>query len=100
VFRWRVTEAANADEAIEKAENAEAPFDMVLTDMVMPGMDGRELASLLRKRWPDLPIVLMTGYDSGVAGSALGERDYVLTKPFSSSDLASMLQRARTNSDD
>lgn len=97
---WRVTEAANADEAIEKAKNAAVPFDMVLTDMVMPGMDGRELAGQLRKRWPDLPIVLMTGYDAGVAGSALGDQDYILTKPFSTNDLASMLQRARSNSTD
>ncbi|MFW5653663.1 MAG: response regulator, partial [Planctomycetota bacterium] len=38
------------------------PPDLVLTDMVMPGMGGRELANRVRERYPRMPIVLMSGY--------------------------------------
>ena len=46
-------------------------FDVLLTDLRMPGMDGRELILHLRRRWPGLPVVVMTGYDMGAGEAAL-----------------------------
>ncbi|HEX2251021.1 MAG TPA: response regulator [Gemmatimonadales bacterium] len=56
-------EAAHGAEALEVIETAPAPVDLVVTDVVMPGMDGRELGRRLSQRWPDLPILYISAYD-------------------------------------
>jgi two-component system, cell cycle sensor histidine kinase and response regulator CckA len=56
-------EAGHGAEALELIENAPAPIDLVVTDVVMPGMDGRELGRRLAQRWPDLPILYISAYD-------------------------------------
>jgi signal transduction histidine kinase len=67
-------------------------FDVVISDVVMPGgMDGVELASTLRKRFPALPIVLISGYSTAIARA----RDFpVLNKPCTPEDLVAALERA------
>jgi CheY-like chemotaxis protein len=44
-------------------EKAAEPVDLVVTDVVMPGMDGRELGRRLSQRWPDLPILYISAYE-------------------------------------
>jgi two-component system cell cycle sensor histidine kinase/response regulator CckA len=44
-------------------ETAAEPVDLVVTDVVMPGMDGRELGRRLSQRWPDLPILYISAYE-------------------------------------
>ena len=56
-------EAAHGAEALEVMERAERPVDLVVTDVVMPGMDGRELGRRLNQRWPTLPILYISAYD-------------------------------------
>ena len=56
-------EAAHGAEALEVMENSPEPVDLVVTDVVMPGMDGRELGRRLAQRWPDLPILYISAYD-------------------------------------
>lgn len=56
-------EAGHGAEALEVMETATAPVDLVVTDVVMPGMDGRELGRRLSQRWPDLPILYISAYD-------------------------------------
>jgi PAS domain S-box-containing protein len=56
-----VTEASSGQEAIRILETGVA-FDVVLTDQAMPGMTGVQLAALIAARWPDLPVILGTGY--------------------------------------
>lgn len=92
---WIVTSASNGEEAMEKANAAIIPFDIVLTDMVMPGMTGRELAIELRARWPAMPIVFMTGYDPEAQGDASPGSEPILAKPFSQNKLMATLARAR-----
>jgi PAS domain S-box-containing protein len=81
--------------ALTAFEAAPRRFDVVITDEVMSGLTGTELARVLRHRRPDLPIVLMSGY-SGAAltqsALAAGVRE-VLTKPFQSYKMATMLAR-------
>jgi two-component system cell cycle sensor histidine kinase/response regulator CckA len=58
--------------------------DLVVTDVVMPGMDGRELGRRLSQRWPDLPILYISAYDVNDIfrrGSPRSEAPF-LQKPF------------------
>ncbi|HEY0005417.1 MAG TPA: PAS domain S-box protein [Pyrinomonadaceae bacterium] len=78
----RVTKAAGGREALETL--ARQSFDLVFTDLSMPGMDGWELAREIRRRWPELSLVLVTGYGKG-AEAQNGDRDLfngIIGKPF------------------
>jgi DNA-binding NtrC family response regulator len=73
-----------------------APFDVVLTDVRMPGPDGFELARLIRKKWPLTEVVFMTAFASipeAVDALRLGAYDYV-AKPFHSDDVKLLIARA------
>jgi CheY-like chemotaxis protein len=85
---YRVQRAGSAKEALELAEST--PFDLVISDIVMAGMDGVGLARTLRQRQPDLPVVLVTGF----ASSATELEFAVLRKPFEVSDLSQVIAKA------
>jgi DNA-binding NtrC family response regulator len=71
-------------------------FDVVLTDVRMPGPDGFELARLIRSRWPETEVVLMTAFASipaAVEAVRLGAYDY-LAKPFDPDDITLVIARA------
>ena len=96
---YNVVLARNSDEAIKYAENASAAIDILVTDVVMPKTSGTELAQVLRKRRPDLPVLLMSGYSEASVGTLdRGDpRTDFIPKPFTPSGLAakvrSMLER-------
>lgn len=84
---YRVSEAASGEEALELIRNQE--FDVVLTDIMMPGINGVELLRHIKEALPDASVILMTGYASlGTAIEALrlGAHDYLI-KPSSSHDI-------------
>ncbi len=85
-----VREAANGNEAL--ALFRKEPFDLVITDYSMPGMNGRELAAEIRKLTPHQPVVMVTAYleDLGLENN---EIDAVLSKPFSFQELRSTIAR-------
>jgi PAS domain S-box-containing protein len=74
--------AADGEEALRVLARSSA--DLVLSDLIMPRMGGRELVRRLRVTHPGLPIMLMSGYDD-IAGEPLGES--LLAKPFSPAEL-------------
>ncbi len=89
-----VQQAASADEALEHA--AELEYDVVLSDIRMPGRSGIELVGELRKIRPDTPVVLMTAFgtiDSAIEAMRAGAFDYI-TKPFEPDAVAFTLERA------
>ncbi|MES2442880.1 MAG: response regulator [Pseudomonadota bacterium] len=86
-----VTRTRSGPEALEAA--AERPFDVVLSDVVMPQMSGLELAEQLRRLQPSLPVVLTTGYSDEISRSGAGGRP-VLLKPYRLETLAAMLDEA------
>jgi signal transduction histidine kinase len=84
---FEVMEATSADEALRRIEAGLAP-DLVVTDHLMPGMTGAELARILRRQRPNLPVLIISGYANmdGIAPEMTR-----LTKPFRQSDLARSL---------
>ena len=91
---YEVERAPEAESGLKKLERADR-YEMVFSDMVMPGrMDGMALARTIAERWPDLPVLLTTGY-SEAAAAALAEGFRVLPKPYRLEALAAELAAAR-----
>jgi CheY-like chemotaxis protein len=81
---YRVVDAATPSEALARGEGL--GLDLLLTDVVMPEMNGVETARLLRADRPGLPILYMTGYPREALGSGLPDGE-LIQKPFTSDDL-------------
>ena len=69
----------------------EQEFDLLLTDVGLPGMSGEELAAKVREKYPSLPVVIASGY--GRSGTQ-GDRMHFISKPYSSIDLQQALDHA------
>jgi CheY-like chemotaxis protein len=89
-----VTEASCAEEAILLAERQ--AFDLVFTDLAMPGTDGVAAAGHLKSRHPSMKIVLMSGYGSERAFEQAGGNsaiiDAVISKPFRLAEIAEVVK--------
>ena len=71
-------------------------FDLVLTDLKMPDMDGVEVLVRIKENWPDIVVIIMTGYGTvktAVKAMKMGVFDYI-EKPFSPSDLTALVAKA------
>jgi two-component system cell cycle sensor histidine kinase/response regulator CckA len=81
---FRVLSAGSGEEAVEVAAHSGIAFDLLLTDVVMPGMNGRVLAEQLLRRIPAMKVLYMSGYtDSFIAGHGVLEPGtHLLQKPF------------------
>jgi len=82
---YHVSTARDATEAMAIL-SARDPIDLLITDYLMPGMRGSELAEEVGKLRPGLPVLLLTGYAHLAKGEAVGIRR--LAKPFREADLA------------
>lgn len=69
-------------------------IDVLLTDLVMPGCDGRETAAMVRSIRPRLPIIIMSGRHDQLAKLPAGIADAALEKPFTAADLSEAVRRA------
>jgi len=81
---FRVLPAESGERALEVAARFGGAFDLLLTDVVMPGMNGRVLAEQLSPRQPGIKVLYMSGYtDSFIAGhGVLDPKTHLLHKPF------------------
>ncbi len=86
---FNVVDCISAENALEHIENGEK-FDMMITDMVMPGMSGAELAKVMKHKQPDTLIILASGYSEEIARKELaGSKDFFfLSKPYSLGNLS------------
>ena len=86
---YAVTTASDADQALLIHSETRDLFDLVITDVIMPGMDGKQLADKLRTSDPDLPVLFVSGYTDDIISAR--DIDYeglnFLPKPFSATDL-------------
>ncbi len=89
-YGYKVLEASSAEQAIEMADIFSGTIDLLLTDVIMPGMSGRQLAESIVSKRPQIRVVYMTGYtdDMVVQHKVLEPGVNLLQKPFSRSDLA------------
>lgn len=89
-YGYKVLTAASAELAIQAAQNYSGHIHLLLTDVIMPGMSGRQLAEKIQLGRPDTRIVYMTGYtdDMVVQHKVLEPGVQLLQKPFTKSDLA------------
>jgi PAS domain S-box-containing protein len=92
---YRVREVGSPLEALRIFSADHAQFDVLLTDIVMPGMSGTKLASRLRELRPELPVLFMSGYTTGPApgGHELPSDGSLLHKPFDRPALLDALAR-------
>ena len=87
-----VLEAQTADHALELAQQTRSRLDVLLTDIVMPGMRGTELASRVAAAHPEVQVIYMSGYAAEVQDSALLENSVFLQKPFRFATLLEQLK--------
>ncbi|MFO7665962.1 MAG: response regulator [Desulfobacterales bacterium] len=93
---YEVVCALSAAEALERMKNES--FDLMISDIVMPGMNGLELLKQVKTEWPKTRALMMTAYastDTAVKAIRLGALDYV-PKPFTPDELRNVVQKAMT----
>ena len=83
--------------AIEIAKRTEAPIDLLLTDVIMPGMSGWALAEMLSAQRPEMRVLYISGYPDGEIGKhgVIGAGISILRKPFTREELARSVEDAR-----
>ena len=88
-----VVGVGSGEQALELLTKSDS-FDLLLTDLGLPGMSGQDLATEVRRRFPDLPVVIASGYGrTGVEAPGI----QFIAKPYSSIDLEQALDRATRN---
>ena len=90
---YTVRRVASADAALAILAEDEFSADLVFSDVIMPGMNGVELAGLIRERYPGLPVVLTSGYSNVLAESA-HQGFELIQKPYSVELLSRILRKA------
>jgi CheY-like chemotaxis protein len=90
-----VTSCATAEEAL--ALDADRPFDVLVSDVSLPGMSGTDLARQLLAADPQRWVVLCTGYDLGEYPTGWGPNVRTLTKPFELEELDTLLASIRAS---
>lgn len=79
-LEFNVLEAGHAEEALEVVQNTPQHIDLMMTDMGLPGMSGKDLATKVRELRPTLPILFASGYAENIDVPAGMQ---VIAKPFS-----------------
>jgi len=91
--RFETIHVTDATLALNLLDYDRDAFDVVFSDVVMPGISGVELGRIIRLRWPELPVVLTSGYSHVLAGDA-SHGFPLLHKPYSVGDLVEVLRQA------
>jgi PAS domain S-box-containing protein len=89
---YDVVTASNGIEGLERLVDDQRRFDIVLTDIVMPKMSGKDLADEVHRRYPDLAVLFMTGYAE--PGFDLRETELLIEKPFTEERLLAAVGNA------
>jgi CheY-like chemotaxis protein len=89
-----VIAVANGAEALEHLDAHPGDVDLLLTDVVMPGMNGRDLAAIVRKRCPATRVLFMSGYaeDAVASHGVLQPGTALLEKPFTAASLGTTVR--------
>jgi two-component system, cell cycle sensor histidine kinase and response regulator CckA len=95
-FGYTVLAAVSPKEAIRKAKEHQGAIHLLITDVVMPGMNGRDLAQNIMNLYPDMRCLFMSGYTADIIAhqGVLNEGVHFIQKPFSMSKLADKVREA------
>lgn len=85
---YEVFEASSGDNALELLNEKKPKLDLVVSDVMMPGMDGIELSKHIRERYPNITIIFMSGYTEDKFKDDMGPGIHFLAKPFTLKQLA------------
>ena len=99
---YEVTTCENGDELLHMLANTPTPIDMMLLDIKMPGLTGFEILERIARRYPSIPVVMLTAFndlDTGMKAIRLGAVDY-LTKPIRQEELYTCIHRVLEKSDE
>jgi two-component system cell cycle sensor histidine kinase/response regulator CckA len=98
---YRVFEAHSGSDALSKLDSNTGPFDLLLTDVIMPGCGGKQVAERFRQRFGELPVLFMSGYaDEIVAREGVGsDGSHFLPKPFTPQTLKDAVRTALAESE-
>ena len=93
---YHVVLAADGAQGLQAAFSADRPVDLILTDVVMPGMSGPELVAELRQRNLMVPVVYMSGHAHEVIEQrgGLGQDALFIAKPFTVDQVARVIRKA------
>ena len=96
VLGFQVLEVPDGIAALKKVTELDGKVDVVLTDMVMPGMSGIDLVQKLREKWPSIGVVMMSGYtgDTYVDAEGFPQNVGFLEKPFAVAELRRTIRNA------
>jgi CheY-like chemotaxis protein len=91
---YRVFSAANGQEALAMCDGIEGGIDVLVSDVVMPGIGGKELATRMLAKFPDLKVLFMTGYtdDEILRKGILDQSRALILKPFAPEDFLRCLR--------
>jgi PAS domain S-box-containing protein len=92
---YRVHATRNGYEAFDFVRSSDEPIDVLVTDLVMPGLSGREVATMIEDLRPGIAVLFMSGYaDGAVLSDAEGVQSTFVRKPFSGEELSRYVQTA------
>ena len=93
---YRVFSATTTEQALSLAERHSSGIDLLLSDIVMPGLNGQDLAGLIKAANPKLKCLYMSGYSADMVSRQIGpiERSHCVQKPFTLSELSHKVKQA------
>jgi len=97
---YRVLQATSGEEALRLLQQNSEGLDLALLDVIMPGMNGIELAKRIQAIYPDTPIILMTGYGPHEIARVVGDNNpyRIIWKPFKADSLRRMIENVISGS--
>jgi len=91
--KYDVVSASDGLDGLKLLEKEQQGFDLIITDLVMPNISGVGLISIIKKKFPDLPVIAITGWGEHPEALATeAQADRVLEKPFDLSELDAVIR--------
>jgi CheY-like chemotaxis protein len=91
---YRTLQASGGRDALDLLDDGRDDVDLLIADFAMPGMSGAELAGAVRAKWPELPVIVITGYADATGFDGHVDEMLLLRKPFGINDLGAAVERA------
>ena len=92
--KYTVVSAGNGLDGLKHIEAKDANFDLIITDLVLPNISGVAIISIVKKRFPDTPVIAITGWGEHPESLAKeAHADFVLEKPFKLPELEQLVKK-------